>query len=417
MIYIITKNEQKQINEKEVLHKALDACMTAKSRNILCEFLGDESEWNNNWKSYDRPDIYKVFNDKIVGIEHFAVDKFTDIKKKEYQWIGKKTINECEKCKMQFGETALDDAGLPVGELIPIVGDAIIKQSIIGDKNLFQSLIKSLKKHANSTDEYKSHLKEINGSTNENHIKIGCLIEISGRFDDMVLFEDSNVCINDSGIMPISYSLLEYLSWALQHGFDFIVLYRTNNDILSGVSGSGQTIVMNCPMDFSGVKKIRGEKIYSYIPASSVRNFKKKVKYYSNIKSPTNIIQNVQLYGNGVDLRLYWSLVFHAIHLYYDNIFFTCDLEFAATIYAITMSHAKWRKCQYLDAKQNTYIDGIQPYGFNEQLFQQYRIYFLLNYRTSSILPRTLLCELYKAGNNTKDFDDEWKQIGYSRKK
>ena len=222
----MSESTEQQNHEFSVLMEALSSRVFTRSRETLCRFIGEQGGWSDGWQRSDKPDFYRIFDDKIVGIEHFAVDKYVKPRKggKEYQQFAKAAQNDAEKVRRKYvGCIDTCDIRVPVGEAFQIVGDSMVDQITIGDKHMFSSFSVALNRHIGRLDTYRKNL----GTTGAGkRVIVGCLIELTGDFSDFVLFEDGKIRANKSGLLPLSHCLLILLSYALQKGFDFVMLYR-----------------------------------------------------------------------------------------------------------------------------------------------------------------------------------------------
>lgn len=371
--------------------------MFARSRETLCRFIGEQDGWSDGWQRSDKPDFYRVFDDKIVGIEHFAVDKYAKPRKggKEYQQFVKAALNEVEKVRRKYVE-CIDtcDIRVPVGEAFQIVGDGIIDQVTIGDKYMFSSFSVALNRHIDRLDTYRKNLGAIGAGK---RVIVGCLIELTGNFSDFVLFEDGKIRANKSGLLPLSHYLLILLSYALQKGFDFVMLYRACKNYGFGTTLENRLLIMDSPIflnDMTGY--YHGEAIYQYIPASYSRNLTAKTKYsvrVSPVSDNLDSVQNVNVAGPGIDLRLYWPLVLWIIYVWQNDGFCYCDLEMSATAYALWKLQARWGETVYHDSKTGENRKGIHPYGFRKDAFDMLRSQFLNRYCLPGVQSLTLFRE------------------------
>lgn len=69
-----TPNSGKMHREELVLHAALSAPMTARTKEHMRKVLGPETQWNDEWNSRDAPDFNRRIGDTVIGIEHVMVD-------------------------------------------------------------------------------------------------------------------------------------------------------------------------------------------------------------------------------------------------------------------------------------------------------------------------------------------------------
>ena len=99
--------------------------------------------------------------------------------------------------------------------------------------------------------------------------EVGLLVEISGNFSDLILFNDGEIASNRNGLLPLSDGLFERLFKALggrsDDKFVFIILYRRN---LWGFDEAvDMTSVMTHPVDGSKLRPcFQAEPVYYYIP-------------------------------------------------------------------------------------------------------------------------------------------------------
>lgn len=388
---------EKQSHEFFVLMEALSSRVFARNRETLCRFIGGQGGWSDDWQCSDKPDFYRVFDDKIVGIEHFAVDKYAKSRKggKEYQQFAKAALNDAEKVRRKYvGCIGTCDIRVPVGEAFQIVGDSMVDQVTIGDKHMFSSFSVALNHHIGRLDTYRKNLS-ITGAGKR--VIVGCLIELTGDFSDFVLFEDGKIHANKSGLLPLSHHLLILLSYALQKGFDFVMLYRACKNYGFGTTLENRLLVMDSPIflnDMTGY--YHGEAIYQYIPASYSRNLTAKTKYSVRVNSVSDnldSVQNVNVAGPGIDLRLYWHFVFWVICVWKSGGFCYCDLEMSATAYALWNLRARWGETIYYDSKTGENMKGICPYGFHKDAFDMLRSQFLNQYCLPGVQSLTLLRE------------------------
>lgn len=404
---------EKQKQEHDVLHRALTAKVTAKSRRVLESYLGVRDMWDNDWVPSDRPDFYRTFGDRIVGIEHFAVDKFSSVRGGNFQYFSRELQSEGEKIrKCWVDKIDTCDLAVPFGDVVELVGDIMVKESIIGDKNMMFALQSSIGRHVKRCAAYRKNLESI---SNGKSVKVGCLIELSGDFRDLILFEDGKIRQNDSGILPMSHCLIVLFSCALANGFDFVIFYRSAYSMTLNKSFGDFTLVMDQPVDFSDIGGyFHGEPVYGRIPVSFARNYKFKTDYGTQHNDETGTIdamQNVSISGDGIDLQFYWKCAAMVINTIRVGGFCYCDLELAATVWVLERLQAKWSVCQYRNPETGVFENGLAPYGFNERLFEEQRIQFLLCHRIPGVLPMTLVRTFCKKTSDGDIVMGGWKRV------
>lgn len=402
----------KQVHEMCALLNALCAKMSARNRDALTKFLGPQEGWRTGWNAFDKPDFYREYDDRIIGIEHFAANKYAELKKNEYQHFTKGFQSRCKHLYDKWSPKINDsDIREVVGDIVAHVGDMLVRKQVVGDKNMLPSLALDLSKHAgrvneDSDDGYRHRLQvKFPGRL----VQVGCLIEFEGDFSDIVCFEFGRICRNQSGLLPMSHALLLMFSDALQLGFDFIIFYRKR------VSFSDQYILEDRTMVFDKIllsddvpRYIQGEPVYGRIPASAARNLKANTDYFARRNDATkctDIIQHVQVGGRGIDLRLYWQFVKMALDTWSCGGFCYCDAEMAATVYALKETCAAWRPALYQDSKAGFTCDGIAPIIEDVCAFERCRIEFLLKHapkKTSSFI----LSKLFSSHCDINDSSD-----------
>lgn len=408
----------KQEYERSVLTDALSSKVFSRSREVLCRTIGEQDGWIDDWQCSDSPDFYRVFDNKIVGIEHFAVDKYTKPRKggREYQQFAKAALNEAKKVRKKYvGRIDTCDIRIPVGEEFQIIGDSMVDQVTIGDKYMFSSFCNTLDHHVGRLDTYHKNLSSKGAGR---QVSIGCLIELTGDFSDVIMFEDGKIRTNNSGLLPLSHWLLSLLSHALQKGFDFVILYRACKNYGFGTTLENRLLAMDSPIlldDMAGY--YHGEAIYQYIPASYSRNLKAKTEYsvrFNPVFDNLDGIQNVQVSGSGVDLQLYWYLVFWTIYVWQNGGFCYCDLEMSATAYALWKLQAQWGETTYHNSKTGESAAGICPYGFRKDVFDMLRSQFLNRYRLSGVQSLSLLRERQ---TQIDDSDSSWLHVSSKKRR
>lgn len=404
---------EKQKHERGVLHKALTTKVTAKSRKILESYLGSRDTWDNGWMVSDRPDFYRSFADKVVGIEHFAVDKFSSVNSKGFRYFSRELQPEGEKIRKRWVDK-IDTCDLaePLGEAMRLVGDIMVKESTIGDKNMMFALQSSIDQHTKSCSVYRENLESI---ADGKAVKVGCLVELSGDFRDLILFENGKIRQNNSGILPMSHCLIVLFSYAFVNGFDFVIFYRSAHSTTLNKSFGDFTLVMDQPVEFSDIGGyFHGEPVYGRIPVSFARNYKFKTDYgtqHNDAAGTIDTVQNVSIGGDGIDLQFYWKCTAMVINTMRVGGFCYCDLELAATVWALERLHAKWDVCQYCNPETGAFEDGFAPYGFDEKLFEAQRIQFLLRHRVPGIQPMTLVRIFCKKTSEADITMGGWKRV------
>ena len=92
------------------------------------------------------------------------------------------------------------------------VWDNSFKGAALGNGEMWSSPEHSIGKHAGQLGDYRANLRVLDGSKK---IEAGLLVEISGNFSDLILFNDGEIASNRNGLLPLSDGFFERLFKAL----------------------------------------------------------------------------------------------------------------------------------------------------------------------------------------------------------
>lgn len=405
----------KQKREYSILMRAFSASVFARSKEALRRIFGD-SDLTSDWQSYDKPDFYRIFDDKIVGIEHFSVDKYAYPEKSggkiKYQQFVKAAMNTADSVRLKYSKNpSISDYRPFMNEAFSIIGDSIVEQAVIGDRYMFPSFVNSMDDHLSCTDVYRERLRSI---ANNKHVLLGCLAELSGNFNDVILAGPNGIVSNNDGLLPISHPVLLILSHALAHGFDFVMFYRSSFDFTNTHILADRLFVLDAPVDVYNIGQYcGGEPLYHFIPSSYTRNLRFTTHYASRnnlLRDCTDCIQDVVIHSDhndgGIDMCLYWSLVYAILLFCRLGLFCYCEIDTFATAYALDgLSATKWGETEYRNSRTGFSRKGIVPYGYNKIAFDVLRFEFINRYRPHGAQSLELL---KRRGKLVKNFDNSW---------
>lgn len=405
----IVSNDQltkKQDSEKAVLFDALSARMSGRARQNLTDILGPKDGWKDSWRCGDfhrhpgcsnGPDLYRVFSDRIVGIEHFAVEKGVRYvapktgkqgKEGKYKNLGIQLKHDIREVRRRIATAISDDDMRAAGfDAHKIVWDDMFKESAIGDSNMWASLENSIGKHSRQIADYRANLRGLDGSK---RIEVGLLVEISGDFSDLLLFAEGGIKPNKGGLLPLSDGLFERLFKALDDRsddkFDFIVLYRRSpwfsDDVVEMVS------VMMRPMNASGLRPyFQAEPVYYYIPSFLGREYIIETSHKPTAKGLDQIVEgSVRVYADW-----YWALVRRVFKWWSRDKTFCCDLELAAMAYALMRVGAEWRSFGIRTFENGAILEEAYPLVGDWEAVRWHMMEFARPYFGQGPLPLFLL--------------------------
>lgn len=402
---------RKQDDERTALFHALSAHMSGRARQNLADILGPKEGWKDGWQSGDfhrrpgcsnGPDFYRIFSDRIVGIEHFVVEKgvmYSDTKKGgKYQNYWTKLKRGIEKAGRNAAATMSDDDLREAGIVVhKAVWDNAFEGSAIEDSNMWSSLENSIGKHAGQLADYRANLRGLDDSK---RIEIGLLVEISGDFSDLLLFDNGRVTPNKDGLLPLSDGLFERLFKALDgkpdDRFDFVVLYRWG--LRFSDDAVGMTSVMTCPVDASRLRPyFQAELVYYYIPAFLARVYKSNTTHEVSAEYLDQAVEGcVTVYADW-----YFALVRRVFKWWSGDRPFCCNLELAAMAYALMQVGAKWFSFGVREFENGAVLEEAYPLVNDWDAVYQHMARFSKPFRDQGPLPLFLMVSV-----------DEYKKLG-----
>lgn len=379
---------EKQKRELSVLKAALLSRMTTRNLEALTSVLGDRSTWLDGWKSSDKPDFVKCVGDVAIGLEHFAVNGFSENKDGSIQPVSNIVKGEFQSLyragNMALSNGSFDDALRVFSQASDLACQSSFTNRYVGDKYALAGLYRGLfgdgdkLGHAQKVDTKfdktdagdKSYRDYVQSKYPEKSAKVGLLIEFSGDFSYEVLFDGYQYCVNKSGLLPMSHWLLLLLSAALAKGVDFIILYRVRYDRLSGEISDSKLFVLSEPLD-DILGYIHGEPVYWHLPAMLARYGTNTMSTYvrrRNVGGKIDIVHNVSA-NVGINVPLYWRMVYQGLRAVQTKTAYYSDANMVATIYALCGISHTWNAQVYVDSDSGEREEGIAPYGFDLAAF------------------------------------------------